>query len=102
MMANDILPDELEDEEGDPLKYIDLIRHASEDILVILDAAIVAVATREGLNTQEAIERGSNLPANRLSYLPAKSADSLASSTRRADFAVENGIFWPERWQWLA
>ena len=56
MMANDILPDELEDEEGDPLKYIDLIRHASEDILVILDAAIVAVATREGLNTQEDIE----------------------------------------------
>lgn len=53
MMANDILPDELEDEEGDPLKYIDLIRHASEDILVILDAAIVAAAEREGTKTEE-------------------------------------------------
>ncbi len=53
MMANDILPDELKDEEGNPLKYINMIRRASEDILVILDAAIAAAATREDTNTED-------------------------------------------------
>lgn len=52
MMSNDILPDELKLTEGDPLKYIGLIRQASEDILVILDAAILAIAQRENTETQ--------------------------------------------------
>ena len=53
MLANDILPDELQDNEGDPLKYIDMVRRASEDILVILEAAVAAVAKREDANTTD-------------------------------------------------
>ena len=51
MMANDILPDELQDAEGDPLKYIAMIHRAGEDILVILEAAVIALKGRD--NPQE-------------------------------------------------
>ncbi len=53
MLANDILPDELQDAEGDPLKYIAMIRRSSEDILVILEAAIIALKGRDTPKTQE-------------------------------------------------
>ncbi len=52
MLANDILPDELQIEEGDPLKYIDMIRRASEDILIILEAAVIAISEQEDTETQ--------------------------------------------------
>lgn len=52
-LASDILPEELEDSNGDPLKYVEMIRKASQDILVILDAAIVAAAKQDKSETQE-------------------------------------------------
>jgi hypothetical protein len=52
LMANDILVDEIQDKEGDALKYIDIIRGATADILVVLDAAVAAAVGREDSNIE--------------------------------------------------
>lgn len=53
LMANDILDDEIQDEDGDPLKYIAMIRRASQDILVVLDAAVAAAVKQDAPNTMD-------------------------------------------------
>ena len=54
MMANDMLHEELNDTEGNPQKYIGMISRASQDILVILEAAVTALNGRsDTTKTQE-------------------------------------------------
>jgi len=53
MMANDMLREELKDAEGDPEKYAQMITRASEDVLIILDAAIAALNRRNTPLNQE-------------------------------------------------
>ena len=50
MMATDILNEELKDADSNPQKYIGMIINASQNILVILEAAVLAA---EGKNKQE-------------------------------------------------
>jgi signal transduction histidine kinase len=52
MMANDMLREELKDAEGNPEKYVTMISHASEDILIILDAAVAALSKRDEAKEQ--------------------------------------------------
>jgi len=43
MMANDMVQEEIDEDDGDPKKYIEMITRASADILGILDAAVAAL-----------------------------------------------------------
>jgi signal transduction histidine kinase len=53
MMANDMVQEEIDDAEGDPQKYLNMISRASEDILIILDAAVAALKQRDDMKEQE-------------------------------------------------
>ena len=53
MMASDMLREELKDKPNNPQRYVNMISHASEDILVILEAAVAALAGRESPKPQE-------------------------------------------------
>lgn len=47
MMASAMLSEQLKGSESDSQKYVNIISHASEDILVILEAAVTALDGRE-------------------------------------------------------
>ena len=53
MMANDMVQEEIEEADGNPQKYIQMISRASADILVILDAAVAALVNRDEISAQE-------------------------------------------------
>lgn len=53
MMASDMLREELKDKPNNPQRYVNMISHASEDILVILEAAVAVLNARDTTNTQE-------------------------------------------------
>ena len=53
MMANDLLREEVDDEDGDPQKYIKMISHASDDILVILEVVVAALSKRDASKVSE-------------------------------------------------
>jgi len=53
MMASDILREELEKSKNDPQKYVNMINRASEDVLIILDAAVAALAKRDDVSSSE-------------------------------------------------
>ena len=53
MMASDILREELEKSKNDPQKYVNMINRASEDVLIILDAAVAALAKRDDASSSE-------------------------------------------------
>ncbi|MBI1279308.1 MAG: hypothetical protein GC179_14365 [Anaerolineaceae bacterium] len=51
MLASDILPEEIQETDGDPLKYLALIQQAGREIIAILDAAMAAAANQDDSNT---------------------------------------------------
>jgi hypothetical protein len=53
LIANDILHAEIQAEDGDPLKYLAMIRRAGADILVVLDAAVAAAVKQDKTETSE-------------------------------------------------
>ena len=53
MMANDMVQEEIEDADGNPQKYINMISRASAEILIILDAAVAAHVGRDTTITPE-------------------------------------------------
>ena len=53
MMASDILREELQNSKKDPQKYVNMINRASEDVLIILDAAVAALNGRDGISPPE-------------------------------------------------
>ena len=53
MMASDMLREELKDTSNNPQRYVNMISHASEDILVILEAAVAALNGRDSTKPQE-------------------------------------------------
>ena len=53
MMASDILREELQNSKKDPQKYVNMINRASEDVLIILDAAVAALAKRDDASSSE-------------------------------------------------
>lgn len=53
MMANDLLREEVNEEDGDPQKYIKMISRASDDILVLLEVVVDALTKRDTSKVSE-------------------------------------------------
>jgi len=53
MMATDMLREELKNTEGKSPNYVNMISRASEDILVILEAAVTALAKQNAAKVSE-------------------------------------------------
>lgn len=53
IMASDMLREMVRNNEGNEPRYVDMIGHASEDILVILEAAVAALNERGNTLDQE-------------------------------------------------
>ncbi len=47
VLATDIVSEEIKDADGNPQKYVDMICKASQNILVILEAAVLAAEGRD-------------------------------------------------------